>query len=745
MGGVVDVIVDVFEAVVAITLTVTLIGPILALVSDDFKDWYLDALAPIMALLGITDEDVINANVVDQLLIQDNGIKNLLTKVALVHQDTQQGIIELMAQYSLRAKTSMRSFYDYGVADYYNGLPDTNIRTMVIPSAVYTAIATEYGVTVNTISATIHVPTKEEYIFWKFNKLYEYQAWDNRFTYGGLKYAIDVIDYNYGTDKYDVSVYRPAAEQTEVTITITPVDATNDNKNTHTVVTVHTIEGDIVTSDTSVNELVPKGSLVNSYTTNTTNIKYTPTVISVVAYAPKLNYVVQWYESDNGHVMYWCYEIGSGNTTLDNAAGRYVTQLEMLPIVEIRNNKVNINSNKTTEKYLDAKEILNKIGLDVDQLVDSVNQNPSISQITNAYVYFGVDASDTSSVIAKYLFNIFEFIYDQNLQDSSTHKYAAYTKEGNYNSTLIWKEQTRTIKTGIIGLKGTYTSKVSSNALILNYQATEEQYVEIQIIDVGATTFIYEGGMWATVQRTLQNGPLIIPVSRYLADSMTPLEQMELFQKSLRLSIYSAEVTHLEWYQTESFFNLIKIVIIIAAIVLAVLSAPIGGSAGEWMLWVGQAVMAMGAAYALKILLAQIDNPYLKALVAVAVIVAGSLYGGWYNLDTVITMTTDQWINIVTEFYNTKLEEIQSDMMAFEKRAEELFNILSDKVEDLAGYLDTEFITMLQKAQEVKGYVEGVDMMKYRAVGMQKDVYNTIKSQYDRIYDYNSHFRLGVV
>lgn len=810
MGSVINAIVDVFEAVIAISFTISLIGPLLAQVSPEFKDWYVDALAPVMSILGIEDTDVISAQVTDQLLLQDEGIKNLLTKVALAHQDSQQGIIELLSQYGMRARSSMDNYFTYGLNEYYNGLPDTNVRAITIPDVVYTIIATEYGTPVNPINSAVKVPTKVEYLSWKLNKLYSYQTWTNSLTYSGYTYEVKYMDYNYSTDKYDVTIYREATEQvnttTETIITIVPYsnpgyvlydNSTNyaiddyvtylgddyrcivasignlptdnayweqvnfDTKYTRTIITeytVHSITGTtsvvVYDNDPGTITYIAVGSEVDSYSSSTIygpiiNVEYDTTVLPIDAYAPKSNYVIQWYATDSGHIMYWCYEIGSGITVLDESSGRYVAQLEMLPIIELRNNKHNINENVLSEAYLDSKEILRKVGIDIDQTIVAISENPSIADITNAYIYFGVNASDTSAVVAKYLFSIFEFLYDQNMQDPNTHKYAAYTTEGNYNSIIIWKEQTRSIHTGIIGSINYCTSTVVGNTLVLRRQATESQYIEFNIVDIGATTFIYEGGMWATVQKIAQNGELIIPVSRHLANALTPLEQMELFQKSLRIAIYAATIVHLEWYQTPEFFDFMKIVLIVVVVVLTAIEIMAGCADGctisqAFKAFALPALYAMGAAYALKLLLELTDNPYLKALIAVTAIIAGSLYGGFYDLDSVIFMTADQWTNIVTEYYNTKLEDILITSAAFTTMATDRMQEIENKLADYRGYLDTEFVAELQHLEETKAYIEGPSLNMYRAVALQKDVYDLVKDQYSNMFEYDKYYQVNV-
>lgn len=752
MSGVIDTIVDVFEAVIAITLTMTLIGPTLAAVSDDFKEWYVEALAPVMSQLGIEDEDVISAQVIDQRLLSDDDVKNLMTKVALDHQSTQRGIIDLLAEYSMKAKGSLDAYFNFGKSHYYNGLPDTNIKAITIPNAVYSVIQAEYGASaVNKISAYVKVPTKEEYLCWKLNKLYGYETWTNELIYTGKRYDLKYMDYNYGTDDYDITIYRDGMQTTEVTVTITPFDATQDTKTTRTYVYVVLLEETVVITDTTINELIPKDSEVGSFTTETVAVEYGTTVISVDAYAPKLNYVVQWYETNNGHIMYWCYEIGSGNTTLDNSQ-KYITQLDMMPVVEIRNNKINVNSNTASEAYTDGKKILDFIGLDIDALTDSINENPDIGQITNAYVYFGIDLKDTSPVVAKLLYKTFEFIYDQNLVNTTTTTYSAHTTEGNYNATMSWRQQTRTIVSGSIGAVGKYQSEVVGTTLKLRKQETPEQYVEYQIIDIASTTFIHEGGLWATVAKQLKDGGVIMPLNRFIINKLSPLEQLEIFGKSLRLAVYSAEVTHLEWYQTEDFFKLIKVVLIVVTIVLAILSAPIGGSLAGWGLFALKMLAVYAASYAIKKMMEHTSNPVLKALLAIVYVVGSAYVMNGGSFDGLEFLSADTLIGIVTAFNmtlgsitQTGMEKLAEQQNAFNQAYEIAMKNINEAKESIASYLDMQFVTELATF-DMNQYIEGVDSMMFRAIGIQYE-WDLVKGSrvYENVYDYDKYYRLGIV
>lgn len=767
MSSIVKSITNAFNSLVAITLTITLIGPVLSQFSDDFKDWYVEALEPVMAIFGIEDEDVIGAEVTDQRMMDDADVASLMTKIALEHQQTQKGIMELIADYSSRTRSSLGAYFNYGKDTFYNGLPTTNVQTSSIPDEVYNTISIEYGsIPVVSLQGNIKVPSKDEHLAYQLNKLYGYSTWSNELEYtDGNKYSVEYSEYNYITDAYDTSIVRKGIEKTETTISITPFDETTDTKTTTTEVTVVLLEETIVVSTDIVEEFVPIGTVVDSYEIVEIDTTYGQIILSILAPPLTLHYVIQWYSTDSSHIMYWTYEIGSGNELLDSSI-RYITQLDMLPVIEIRNNKININTDKESIEYVQSKKILDFVGVDIDSITDSIVDNPSVDQITNAYVYFGVDLSDTDEIVAKVLYKTFEFLYDQNLlvtKDSAltdidslptvssfvgeVTSYNANVTEGNYNSTMIWKSQTRYVREGVIGTLGEYKSSTSGVTLTLQYQVLEDEYIEYVIADIASTTFVKEGGLVATVAKQLETGGVIMPLSNYIVSTLSPMEQYEVFGKSLRLAVYSAEVQHLEYYQTARFYSLIKIAVVIVGIIAFILSLPSGGQgAAVWFYIAAKFIVIYAVSYAFMKLLEHTNNPWLKALYIAIAAVALS-YGA--NMDTrqLGFWTVDQVGNSITQYNTYKMEQLADAQDDFQTAADDRYDTFEDANNASNAGIGTEFVAELSSAEEIDAYIEGPALNIYRAVGIQSDSYElAIHTPYDSINSYyDDAYKLGIL
>lgn len=787
MGNVVNTILNTLAILVSSVLigTLVLIALVQTAFGGSFEEHMKQQLEFIFSLFGLNGEDIINTSVSDVRLLDDQHL-GLMTEIALIHQDTQMGIIDIMKQQTMGIMGRFNRYFDYGKNTYVDGLPDSNLQATVFPrTAVIDYINTAYGVTCELSYTSTRTPTKEEYVYASLYDLYQYNASQNKMNYLGDIYSIDYIDYNYLTNEYDIAIYIEELVTTdittEITITITNIDATTDNKHTYTKVTT-TVTSSITGvsssfTETNTDEVIPIGSAVDSYSNDTvygTPVvnHLSPTIISLPAFGPYAYLIAIWHEIGFTDSYYWVYKLGSGVPALD--ARQKVSNLDMLPIIEIRHDLVNINSDPTSTKYLQSKEILSIVGGDIDALVDAVNSNPDIANITDAFVYFGLDLSDTSPTVAKMVYKVFEYILETASDNppgeeiGTMNQYRITVTEGVYNSALAWSNQTLTIKTGIIGPVGTYQSQVSGANLFLRYQATPTQYREYCIYEIFTISILARGGLQAAVTKTLLAGPCIMPLSYNLVNQFSPLEQMEIFAKSLRLSTYSAEVIHLEFYETKEFGIALQIVSFAIIVILAILS---GGTA---LAIAGKILVGLAVSYAIKEILESSLPAWLKILLVIVAVAIGAY--GTASIDQGALLTADQVTSAVTNYVDnllTSASEISADTVMtgagfvmkavdyrindmsqklqlsqdvwrsdFQERMEEV----QQKQESLADYVSTEFVSKLTKLEDIKPTVQTFSVDHYKAIKMQSDHVNLCVSLvYDNIYNYDTYFKTELV
>lgn len=770
MSFVVDFIEDVIDAVVDVVNAV--IDAITSIVETIWEAVLEPVLEFVLGLFGIEDEDIISTNVSVQRIIKDDeAIAAIMTKVCLEKQkDDSMGIMDRFLAHTQRVRARYNAYFKYGKNDLAAGLPEANLKAIKIDNGlVKTVIDSVYGINCTILESKITAPDKYEYVYAKFRDTYGYKPYNNELPYLGDIYRITNIDYNYTLDRYDVYVTSYEDRTTQVTtttvVTITNIDATNDNKNT--TVTRRTIvtgtksgaisDGTVEVSN--VNVTIPKDSEVGSTnsivdTTTIHEVVYAATSIPVAAYNPTRHYIVKYWYVTVGEWYYWIYEENSGTyPTLDNTNYR-TTNLDMLPIVALRNATINTNANKESVAYKQAKEILNYVGLDVDQLIDGISENDQIANVEDAFVHFGINPNDQDPVISKMLYEIFDYSFsDAGLGgvNGSAKGFTATIQEGPFNAAIAWASQSRVISNGIIGPLGSYKHSVSGKNLIVQKQEEPEKYITITMNNMSSITLIDRQGLIGATAADVGHENFYIPLSIYLVNKLSPIEQTILFNKSLIITIYAAQVQHLEWYETEAFGNFLQIVGIVIF-----LFTGFDPSTFFTMTGLFEAGAYMVGMLILQEILKSVDNPFIRALVTLA---AAYAMGGGFDkvnfefvspmalLDSVTNFCTA--ITTVTSsigvILGAEMAELQVQQQQFQEKVEAIQVEQEAAKAELYTPFDATYLSNLKQVEQVNPYLYGVDAMMYRARDIQ---YN-----FSAMYDYNkfttdfvsNKLRLGIV
>lgn len=716
---------------------------------------YLDSeLEFVMGLFGIEEKDVISTQLTSQRILEDATVGSLITKCVIEEKrDPSEGILTRLMAYSQTTRGMYRKFYNYGDSTFIDGLPDTNVSASVVDNDVIkSTIDAAYGLNCTILESRLGSTDKVSFVSFILQQEYWYKPYDNTMLYNGYKYKVSTIDYNYDTDKYDVVIKayenRTTTVITTTTVTVTSIDATYDNK--HTVISrqttaIGTVQGMIsnVTETISItDETVPKGSVVGNVTTNTevftaNDIVWSTATIRTVAYNATRYYTVKYWYTNTAQWYYWVYENGSGLYPVLDGMTKYITNLEMLPVVTVRNGTVNTNADKNSTRYLQSKAILSYIGLDIDTITDTISQNPGIDNIEDCFIHFGLRPQDNDKIISKALYALFDFLYDSDLADNGT--YIATFTEDPFNAALKWTNQTRTAVNGIIGSLNYITHSISGTTLTIKKQVAPEQYAQIVIDGLVVASFIDRGGLTGAVEIPLGNDYFSIPLSYFFISKLSFLDQYELFNKTLLITLYSAQVTHLDWYETPEFANILKIVgIVLTIISFGAYAAAYGFVAALTMTAIGM-VIAIGATMLLKMIIRSTDNKFIHGLAAVLYI-AAMVYGASYG----IPIDASQLTQMVT-YFGTALSatgtvlgtytEVQSAALSAERsiytqRLQSAFDDIESKKEDFNSMFTTQEVAGMMTMQTSQPYLFGVDAQMYRAIQAQYS--------YDVLYDYDS-------
>ena len=124
------------------------------------------------------------------------------------------------------------------------------------------------------------------------------------------------------------------------------------------------------------------------------------------------HYLVRWaLQTDPTVAQYWQYDTSSGvHPALDLPAG--VTFLsDFYPVVPLRNNKVSLTTTPTDPRYITGKELMNKIDVSLDDMVESIEANPDIANIDDAFFTLGVDFYSDREEDACYFYELFKAMH----------------------------------------------------------------------------------------------------------------------------------------------------------------------------------------------------------------------------------------------------------------------------------------------------------------------------------------------
>lgn len=769
MSAVVKLVKKVWNAVVDV------VEDVLDAIGDVLESLWKDVLLPIVefvvGLFGIEDETIISTEVMTQRVIKDDIDEGLMTKIALEHQkDESVGIIDRLMAYSEVVRKKYTKYFTYGRDTFYDGLPDTNLQALVVDNvSISDSIRTELGTTspVTVVTSRLGVPTKEEFVGYELQRDYGYTPYNNELPYLGDIYKITNIDYNFGTDVYDVYVtsYEDVVTKviTTVTVTVTPIDTTTDNKNTlveeRTSITgtKSGVISDTTTVLSNVDEVVAVGTATGSAesttaTTTAVGEVYATAHLTKPAYKPVQYYVVKYYLGSPSEWYYWVYAAGVGTYPNLDASNSYLDQLEMLPVVTLRNSTVNINVDKNGDRYKHSRDMLSFLGIDVDQMVDGINDNPSIANIEDAFVHFGLLPNDSDPIVSEALFRTFDYMFsDPALQQGSgTKAFVGTIREGPFNSAMSWESQSRQVFPGSIGSRGTYKHRVVGKNLVMEWQAVENRYVRISINNLAAITFIDRQGIVGTVVKDVDQAGFFVPLSIYFVKQLSPIEQYEVFNKTLLLSIYSAEVTYLKWYETEAFGDFLGIV----GIVITIVTFGYGATVGGLITALTNVAIMVGAGLFLQMVMEATDNEFIQVLA----VIAYAYFAGNMTLDSLsasastLTQNVTLFATTVTSvatgigmYVNKEMGILQNEYNAWFTKVSDVQEKLDDVQDGLQDYLSTGYISNLSSYEPISAVLRGPDAQMYKAIEGQY--------AFDLLYDYNRQvedfyedkLRLGII
>jgi hypothetical protein len=378
-----------------------------------------------------------------------------------------------------------------------------------------------------------------------------------------------------------------------------------------------------------------------------------------------------------------CYSYGDGNSRLNLFLKTLVTkQKTTFPAIVLKKNNQYLNTNRFYDKlthpadwwkdqpaYKTSKVYARRMGVQMDDLLDLIKNNPDQGKIDYAFIQPGTIISSPNLCAAEYHFNYFNALrlrfpdgkpaYDawlaktgatmekseaKRCPSQSVHIVDPDDTKNTVNMTIAWRYMTYEVKTGTLAKpyvvecgpqarktvlfhwKGANKNvKYDFCKLYLRKRLTDTTYAELMVCGLWHENYVYKGktvksGVWDAF-----NDPegdygtgFLIPLDYEIYISLSARERLQLAQEGLHIVFNCYKVVKEKWYQTGIF----KVVLIIISIVVIVIT---WGAASPYVAALNSAIYGSLVAVGIGVTVAAALAAILTALILVAVMVAVQL------------------------------------------------------------------------------------------------------------------------
>lgn len=478
--------------------------------------------------------------------------------------------------------------------------------------------------------------------------------------------------------------------------------------------------------------------------------------VTEAGFIPVRTLIVEYHENTEpaSDWYYWLYDVDSGVYPGISPELSLMSNLDMLPIGILRKDKVNVADTPTTDIYKATKRLMSNIFQDIDDVTDSIMQNPGIADVDDAFINFAVSPFTNVEIVSKVIYLGYYEIVVTHLVTSNTNEYSASFLEQDIQSAVVWTDHNYTA-----GISGTLASnqeyeheieeipeivvwnpdteeneitQEAGSILHLRHQTGPGLYDEIKVYNLNGMASVEYNGYHKMALNRVNEESFTIPLSYFILSKLDPIEQMKLYRYALRIDLYSIQIIELAWYETSAFLDLFQVVAIVVTIWTA------GAAGGLWA--IVQQLVINYLIIELVIYLAEVTgNAELAAIVGFAAMIALGGVGGvppfdFASAEGIINASTAFADNLTTG-YNTLGENIQEEMREINKTAEERLEAIKEAGEALESPITADFLVALQS----------VNTTVYPAIQAQFDY--DILYNYDRVVKdfYDMNLMIGVV
>lgn len=439
------------------------------------------------------------------------------------------------------------------------------------------------------------------------------------------------------------------------------------------------------------------------------------------------------YKTFSGQIHWWMYEAGSGGypeidlVFAPELPEDYEGYANFFPFVYFRHNGQSMDSDKTSPAYITTQKMLDYLGMDYQLMIDTIHENPDISQVDQAMMMMAVPANSQHPLELQYLYDFFDRLhnitagafdwgrsptdnvlrYPRSAVDPSPD-FVVSLEDKKFKMGLGFRALFKRRRAGKVASVGKHASVQRTEELvqratvkdtgeeilwrshvpchIYQFQRTDSTYDEVLVYGMNMVYHIY--GQYSDIGDG-NEAILMVPMDYSVSKEYSMPEREVLYTRSLHYVFNSLLITKIKWYQTAGFQAVLIIVMIIVTIYtqgatlreLAAAFAANGAVAAVKMILI-EALKYMAVSAAMKLFIKEVG---IKAAFAVAVVAAATgLYkaAGFGSMNTVWAEQLLQIATNLTKQISESLQDMLGDLLedinAFNLYVEEQTKLLDD-------------------------------------------------------------------
>lgn len=206
-------------------------------------------------------------------------------------------------------------------------------------------------------------------------------------------------------------------------------------------------------------------------------------------------YVVSYKVIETGKTRLWIYDWKSNEHTELSTGVNAVSGILTYPIATLKNDFYYINDYKdgdksvagqtvhrppaiTERRYKQTRALLDTVGVDVDELINSLQESGDSKYLQDAFFIVGISPSNNKPIISRTLWALFDWVDTKaptilNKKDNISATFMEYP----YNAAISWIPTLDKTKNEVIGPVGTYMHEFVKSC---NVQALYKKMVKIE-------------------------------------------------------------------------------------------------------------------------------------------------------------------------------------------------------------------------------------------------------------------------